>query len=349
MSTAVAVKPRRKIVRASEQCLVNCLNIITEGTAETLQDKRKSDAIGQIRGVLACENVVGVGVAEKITKRRNTKKLALTFYVTRKIPLKKLKREHVIPASLPESLSLNSKVKTDVVPIGKLFPEAYRTRLQIQPGYSIGHPLVTAGTLGAIVKKNGKHLFLSNSHVLANNGMAKVGDKILYPGRSDGGKLPDDVIGYLHDYKQFDIGSGYTNETDCAVAVPTDAALSRLKKEIKDVGLPTGVTSPRRGMEVIKVGRTTGKTTGTIVDTNFRFILKYPGIGPVGFKDQVLCSRYTAPGDSGSLVLEKKSGRAVGLHFAGATGGSVFSPFSFVKKSLGVKLLIRKKKARRTE
>ena len=47
---------------------------------------------------------------------------------------------------------------------------------------------------------------------------------------------------------------------------------------------------------------------------------------PSGFIDQVLCTRYTDGGDSGSLVLQEGTDRLVGLHFAGASGGSVFSP-----------------------
>ena len=59
----------------------------------------------------------------------------------------------------------------------------------------------------------------------------------------------------------------------------------------------------------------------------------------MGFINQVLCTRYTDKGDSGSLVVEKATGRAVGLHFAGAEGGSVFSPIDEVLKTLDVRLV----------
>ena len=78
---------------------------------------------------------------------------------------------------------------------------------------------------------------------------------------------------------------------------------------------------------------------GTVRDVHFRFVLEYPGVGNVGYVDQVLCTRYTRPGDSGSLVLDPASGRAVGLHFAGASGGSVFSPIDHVLKGLNVRLV----------
>ncbi|MEK6320694.1 MAG: hypothetical protein AABN33_03310 [Acidobacteriota bacterium] len=52
-------------------------------------------------------------------------------------------------------------------------------------------------------------------------------------------------------------------------------------------------------------------------------------------------NKYTKPGDSGSLVLDQKTGRAVGLHFAGANSGSVFSPIDDVLNALGVKLVTK--------
>ena len=69
--------------------------------------------------------------------------------------------------------------------------------------------------------------------------------------------------------------------------------------------------------------------------------MDYDEVGGVGFVDQVLCTRYTKPGDSGSLVLDKESGKAVGLHFAGANGGSVFSPIDDVLEALGVTLVTK--------
>jgi hypothetical protein len=51
----------------------------------------------------------------------------------------------------------------------------------------------------------------------------------------------------------------------------------------------------------------------------------------------VLCSRYTDGGDSGSIVVDTDSGKIVGLHFAGANGGSVFSPIQPVMTELKFK------------
>jgi hypothetical protein len=43
-------------------------------------------------------------------------------------------------------------------------------------------------------------------------------------------------------------------------------------------------------------------------------------------------------------LLIRATGRAVGLHFAGANGGSVFNPIDDVLKALGVKLVTKSMK-----
>jgi hypothetical protein len=295
-----------------------------------------------MRRIVRTKNIVAVGISEKISEGKRVGKLALTFYVVRKVPLAELSAEMAVPAAVPDPLSGPQAIPTDVKVIGKIRPEVNATRKSFQPGNSIGHVKATAGTLGAVVTKDGAFHILSNSHVLALGGTAKKGDAIIYPGRVDGGAMSKDLVAKLAGFKKFVLGDGYANRVDCAIAKPTAERLSDLISEIKGLGLPSGTIKPVRGMKVTKVGRTTGKTTGVIQDVHFRFTLDYEGeIGEVGFLDQVLCSRYTDDGDSGSLVIDKATGRAVGLHFAGAEGGSVFNPIDEVLKALGVKLVTK--------
>lgn len=295
-----------------------------------------------MRSVINTKNIVAVGISEKISEGKPVGKLALTFYVERKVPLEELSEEMAVPANVPDPLSGPEAIPTDVKVIGRIRPQVNATRTRFQPGNSIGHVEATAGTLGAVVTKAGAIHILSNSHVLALGGMAKKGDAIVYPGRKDGGALAKDLVAELAGFKKFVLGAGYPNRVDCAIAKPTAERLDDLMAEIKGLGLPSGTIKPVRGMKVTKVGRTTGKTTGKIEDVHFRFTLDYEGeIGEVGFLDQVLCTRYTDDGDSGSLVIDKATGRAVGLHFAGADGGSVFNPIDEVLKALGVKLVTK--------
>lgn len=295
-----------------------------------------------IRSIVATDNVVGMGISEKVSDGKATGVIALTFYVERKKAKGKLRASERVPPAVPESIAGGASIVTDVKEIGKLRPEVNATRKPLQPGNSVGHIDATAGTFGAVVSRNGELYILSNSHVLALSGLARRGDAIVYPGVFDGGVLVDDLVAKLARFKKFVPGTAYVNRVDCAIARPTAERLSDLIAEIKGIGLPKQTIEPVRGMKVVKVGRTTGKTTGKIQDVHFRFTLDYGGsVGTVGFIDQVLCTRYTNEGDSGSLVIDKATGRAVGLHFAGADGGSVFSRISEVLKTLQVELVTK--------
>lgn len=339
---------------ASEESLIRALDLLTIAPQSEIKSLTRGARAHtkRIRQVVDTKNVVAVGISEKVTEGEPTGTLAITFYVDRKLPLSKMKASVAVPPAVPEAISGPSVIPTDVVVIGKPRLEVkdlknpLATRGTLQPGHSIGHPKITAGTFGAVVTKDGKFLLLSNSHVLANSGLAKKGDRIIYPGKADMGKEPKDAVAKLFDFVKFKVGNDFLNRVDCAVAIPLDDRLGDLTSEIKGLFIPKGTTKAARDMEVVKVGRTTGKTKALVRDVNFRLILNYPGVGKVGFLDQVFCTRYTNGGDSGSLVLDAKTGKAVGLHFAGfpdphGVKGSVFNPIDEVLKALEVKLLTK--------
>jgi hypothetical protein len=293
-------------------------------------------AADRMRAVVAQPNVVAVGIAEKESDGQLTGALAPTFYVEKKhdVPV-----DEAVPSSVPAALTRRD-VPTDVVELGPIVPEALAQRTPIVPGFSIGHGDVTAGTLGAVLGPRNRPRILGNSHVLADSGEALVGDPILYPGPLDGGDTAD-VIAHLDLFVPFDTSGAFVNTMDAAVATIVRERRAEVRTRIALLGVvPTGTAIATRGMKIVKVGRTTGLTRGEVRDVNFRFVLDYGGgIGPVGFVDQVLCTRYSDGGDSGSLVLEEGSGRAVGLHFAGANGGSVFSPIRPVLRAVRGKLI----------
>lgn len=340
---------------ASEESLLRALDLLTvapQAELESLGAAARSHT-RNIRRVVDTKNVVAVGISEKVSQGKPTGTLALTFYVERKLPLSKMKANVAVPPAVPESISGAAVIPTDVIAVGKPRLEAVKdlknplaTRKPLQPGHSIGHVKATAGTFGAVVTKDGKFLILSNSHVLAESGRAKKGDRILYPGDADGGAAPSDIVAKLFDFVKFKVGNDFLNRVDAAVALPLDDRLGDLTSEIKGLFIPKGTAKAARDMEVVKVGRTTGKTRGKVRDINFRFIITYPGVGKVGYLDQVFCSRYTNNGDSGSLVVDAQTGKAVGLHFAGFPDaknykGSVFNPIDEVLKALEVKLLTK--------
>ena len=339
----------------SQTALLSTLNYLTvpipvmqDFGIESVLAPGEPETVARSRNLVDQDNVVAVGISQKVSDDTDAGPLAVTFYVEKKKPLSQLKGAELIPKQIAVDAKGQS-IPTDVVAIGlpKLEAPPWVKRDPIEPGNSIGHFATSAGTLGALVRKGRTIYLLSNSHVLAQSGTGAKGDKILFPGNIDGGIEDDDVIAALEDFVAFTIGGEMVNHTDCAIAIPLPEHLAKVVSEIRDIGLPTGTKKARRGMIVTKSGRTTQVTEATVKDVNFRMTINYPGgVGKVGFLDQVFCTRYTEGGDSGSLVLEKGSNKAVGLHFAGypdkhGIKGSVFNPIQKVLSSLKVKLVTK--------
>jgi hypothetical protein len=214
------------------------------------------------------------------------------------------------------------------------------------PGCGVGHGKVKVGTFGCLVHKKGDSdtlYMLSNSHVIANSGLGSPKDPILQPGKEDGGTIAKDSIAKLSKFIPFTFTeTGFPNLVDAAIAKVNRR--TSVKSELRVLNLvPIGVgRTLRRGMHVKKVGRTTDYTTGVITDVHFRLSLQYqrPGgksKGRVGFKDQVLCTRYSAPGDSGSIILNS-SNRVIGLHFAGSHSASIFNRIHHVFNLLDIEV-----------
>jgi hypothetical protein len=206
-------------------------------------------------------------------------------------------------------------------------------------GVSVGHPQVTAGTIGARVKNSGGSVFaLSNNHVLANSNDASIGDAALQPGTFDGGSDPNDRIGTLAAFKALSFNeagcTGGASDPDCntidaAIASTTTSNLG-VSTLPGGYGTPSATTTgPSVGQSVRKCGRTTGCTTGTVAEVNVTVNVCYEPLGqfcaPGGiarFVNQIGISdgTFSAGGDSGSLIVTSSGLNPVGLLFAG--GGS---------------------------
>lgn len=319
----------------SQDLVLRALDVVTRpprAQLESLSTVRAAH-FRKFSNVMEDDNIVAVGVSEKQVKAETVGELTVCFYVKKKLPLSQMKGSKMVPAVI--SMPGDKAVFTDVKELGELVPQIQQKKRPLESGFSIGHPQITAGTLGAIVRKGGKLYVLSNSHVLANSGKGRMGDPVFYPGVVDGGQFPGDVVARLSDFVQFDTSGKLVNHVDAALAEINEELYDHLKLAIYKAQSPHSMIVAKRGMRIAKSGRTTGKTTGKVIDVNFRFVLKYPGVGgKVGFIDQVLCTRYSDGGDSGSVVVDTATGKIVGLHFAGASGGSVFSPIAKVKSAL---------------
>ncbi|MDQ0248201.1 hypothetical protein J2W22_000248 [Sphingomonas kyeonggiensis] len=288
----------------------------------------------RMRRIVASPDLVGLGIAQKEIGGTKVDELALIFYVRHKEDGSRIAPEMAIP---PVIAAPNGKaIYTDVVEIGEVVPQA--TRSPIASGHSVGGA-GQAGTLGAIVSKNGKAAILSNSHVLAAAGTAAFGDPILYPAAPDGGIDPADRIALLSAFRPFKTGGQYVNRVDAALAELLPAALNRISRVIPNAASPLDIADPVRGMTVTLTGRSSGSVGSTIDDADATLRVPYPGPGLVGFEKQCLCKpAYTREGDSGALVLDSNNGKIVGLHFAASTLGSYFTPIRAVMSALGFSL-----------
>lgn len=106
----------------SEKRILRTLDLVTTARLASLGASRQ-EAARQIRQILGSRNIVGIGMAEKISSTRGpTGKLALVFYVDKKHDSRKLKGHEVVPPAVPEALTGGQPVLTDVVALGKVKP-----------------------------------------------------------------------------------------------------------------------------------------------------------------------------------------------------------------------------------
>ena len=333
-----------------EKTLVRGLELLTEGFNAQLPARLATEAFLAEAEVVRSQaqewtygtGIVGLGVGEKISNGQPTGELSLRVYVERKLPKRAVAQPIPSAVTVPEV----GELTTDVIELGHVEPQSFRERTRpAMPGCGLGHITATVGTFGCLVKRPGDDglYILSNSHVLADVGFAQSGDPIVQPGSLDGGDATEDALATLAEFVPFTFADvGFDNQVDAAIA--------RVRRrdwvvtQIRELGVaPGGVGRViRRGMQIKKVGRTTGYTTGVIQDVHFRTALDYPRPNGartqrVGFKDQVLCSRYSDGGDSGAIVLNS-SNRVIGLHFAGAVSGSVFNRIQHVLRLLRVEI-----------
>lgn len=213
-----------------------------------------------------------------------------------------------------------------------------QTRARPAPmGYSIGHPDITAGTLGArVVDNSGNVYILSNNHILANSNEASIGDNALQPGPYDGGTEPGDIIGTLADFDTISFTSNNTIDAAIAAVNSDDVSGSTPNDAYGAPSSTTAEASPT--MPVQKFGRTTGHTTGTVMETNVTVSICFEPSWPFGcnqaatFVDQISIGdgSFSDGGDSGSLIVTQDGAHPVGLLFAGGDTRTLANPIGAV-------------------
>lgn len=203
------------------------------------------------------------------------------------------------------------------------------------PGVSIGHKDITAGTFSVTCFKDGTKYLLSNNHVFANMNAGEIGDAILQPGVYDGGVDPDDRIGTLAAFVPLVFNDQvHPNYVDCAIAIPTN--VDDLLDEILEIGNSTGSKEAAIGQNVIKSGRTTGITQGTITEFSGLIAVGYGDSGTAYFDDQIVTGPMLQGGDSGSCLLDSSDFKAVGLCFAASSVISIACRMTEVMAALDI-------------
>lgn len=281
-------------------------------------------------------NIVGVAFGRRIVGGEFTDDPAVVVYVARKVPTQFLPTTRVLPRRMFVG---GDQIELDVVETGPIYPLEFTKRERPAPsGISIGHPAITAGTLGCLVTDNtdGSLCILSNNHVLANQNAAAIGDPAIQPGSFDGGTTPADDIGTL---KRFVVINPTGNTVDGAIAQVTNPGdvVDQMKDNLMPVpnpnhpaiGLlfagscnrtimnpirdvlaqldiqfpagPSSIAAADIGMNVEKVGRTTEYTTSTVAEIDVTVTIDYD-FGPATFDDQIATAWMSDGGDSGSIV-----------------------------------------------
>jgi hypothetical protein len=275
------------------------------------------------------DNIVGVGIGEKRMAGFPIGVPALKIYVRHKILLGELSQLgiNLLPKSTPE-LPVDVEEIGTVTALQVAAPDPRQVFRPAQPGCSIGFALAAgrppmAGTLGALVAKDRDLFLLSNNHVLANESRLPIGTPIFQPGLLDATGGRPSAIAKLT--RPIDLRLGFMNKVDAAIA-RLDAPGSAVR-DILFIGAPRGVAKAAHDMVVHKFGRTTGYRAGRISSINTDVKVRYE-TGEYLLEGQIIIEglngqSFSETGDSGSLVVERTTGAAIGLLCGGSRSHSI--------------------------
>lgn len=278
--------------------------------------------------LLKLPGVVGVGIGVKEVNNELTEELSFRVYVERKKATADLPPAQRVPKEV-------LGVKTDVIEMDVteqiVDGSEYRP---VKGGIQIGNGTGSLGTLGCVAKRtaDGVMVALSNHHVMFAGGKG-VGDKIGQPDFSEScccscGEVGTIAAGAIP-------AGGVAGLVDGAIAT-VKAGITNIQ-EINQIGIITGTTEAVPLETVRKVGRTTGLTTGIVVEINS------PATSSAGptFTHQVRIRpadgvpKFSDNGDSGSVIVNANN-KVVALLWGGNTGPSLANNIADVLAAFGI-------------
>jgi hypothetical protein len=202
----------------------------------------------------------------------------------------------------------------------------------LRPGLSIGlADTEGVGTLGYFVVDRAGQIYLVSTVDSLGNSSTRA--SVLQPAPFDGGQAPDDVVA----------SSVKTLAQTAIMPAANMVALARLtptlhvQTVIPEIGPIRGVRDPELGMQVRKLGRTTGLTEGEIRAVDQRINVSTLS-GAVQIYGAVRTSPISSGGDGGALVVDAE-GFAVGVIVAGSDQETILAPMSEVLNGFDVELL----------
>jgi hypothetical protein len=289
----------------------------------------------------------------------------------------RIQRPSLVQSPLVEHVSRQAKGEIDVRIIGRIdkrskarragrttvppaaaasavIPWYQRNTRPLLIGASVGHVDVTAGTIGAFVKRGDATYLLSNNHVLANEDLARAGDRILQRAAFDGGKQPSERVARLRFWiRMKTTGANFVDAALAEIDKGIAFNASRLRGLVNGVDRKLAGLGPAftdEGETVFKIGRTTGPTAGRVTAFDLDNLVVNYDRGNLRFDNQIEIEgvgtrSFSDGGDSGSLIVNAKI-EATALLFAGSdSGGSnglgltYASPLQRVLQGLNAKLL----------
>lgn len=293
-------------------------------------------------------NVVGLCFAPKV-RRGRVEDLSLQVLVRAKRAVHRVPSRHRVPSSIElNPLGSRGRVATDVREVGASRLEVLvSSERPVRPGFNIGHRNGGSGTLTCAVRSldTGERLGLSCSHVIARYGRALPGERVLVPSIDQARLLDvlfDAPFGTLE--RVASLGFGFERgpfNVDAATVRPDDPSALDNQLALLDLRPSAIRDDVPVGLPVRKVGSATQETLGTV--NALHAVVSLPFVDATGrerdvwFTDMVGVSQFSAPGDSGALVLDS-AGAAVGLLMGSFLGMSVCMPIRRVLESLRCEL-----------
>jgi hypothetical protein len=309
--------------------------------------KRKRERLAGKRARALCRrwlsspDIIGIGVGPRQTEGKLTHELALRVHVKKKLPRAELGKNRIPPViRLP---TLARPILIDVVESD--IPSTQRA--------SVGDGILLDGvdrfgTIGCVTRRKGTaDLFaVTCCHVLEG----AVNALVVGAGFPPHADPPHPTLGRLAAKSRFSTAGNFPNFTDIALVRMEPGAVDPV---VRGLGTITGIrTTPLQPLERVRLcGLGTSLTNpqfngvceGRVMESHAMRWINNEDFGLLGFRDVVVCTRFTEARDSGAGVLDANN-RLVGIHFAGTAATaknplSLFQPIQTVFAAFGLSLV----------